>query len=741
MKRSTKKGFTIVELVIVIAIIAILAAVLIPTFASLIQKANESKDTQLVKNLNTALAADNKEHKTMTDALDAAVEFGYDVGKINASATGNEILWDSKNDVFCYLKDGKVEYIPETSLKNGAVAENETYKLWKIYTEAPTEQTFSIYWNSDKAFDKELTVGFDAGNNTATTALTYKGTAGNSVIIRTNSYDTVLTIDAVKDSVKHFDKVGSVVITAVAPKSYHEFGDVQGNISLANGRVVMESGSKASAVKVTATADDVSKGNATVAVDNTAAPTVAVVVPADVKTALEKAGGDNKLNASNDSVITDETTIANMDKFAGGLGTEDSPYLISNYDQLLNIKDAKSAYFKLTADIVIAKDAKVASGTDKCVTVYFSGTLDGNGHSITNNYEVHGSGNWFALFDKVTGKKTTVKNLTLNYGTTWFNIASHVNGNLTVENVVLTSNGNTVNVTESGNNYGVIASKCLGYSTYKDYNIVIKNVKSFVNVEAGNGYIGVWFGTANPNNNYTYENVINYGNVNAGSISYFFGNVGNSIFIDPMKSMVNSKKAINIKLVDSYNYGAIYGTNNSVLLSYGEGKDYLAENEAAMMKSINKEAGAIVKVSSSGNIAITKNADSSLTITKTSAAAKHVISYSTYWHFEDGNHALFTVTFDIDASEKNYYAHFASIKDGNTEGYKLLENSPRTCENGMQFYVAEKDGEVYYLFNNVNEYIYSTPEGTPTFNAASYPTVKVLAYDNSGKLIDYSIVK
>ena len=44
MKRSNKKGFTIVELVIVIAIIAILAAVLIPTFASLIQKANESND-------------------------------------------------------------------------------------------------------------------------------------------------------------------------------------------------------------------------------------------------------------------------------------------------------------------------------------------------------------------------------------------------------------------------------------------------------------------------------------------------------------------------------------------------------------------------------------------------------------------------------------------------------------------------------------------------------------------------
>ena len=42
MKRNTKKGFTLVELVIVIAVIAILSAVLIPTFSSVTKKAKES---------------------------------------------------------------------------------------------------------------------------------------------------------------------------------------------------------------------------------------------------------------------------------------------------------------------------------------------------------------------------------------------------------------------------------------------------------------------------------------------------------------------------------------------------------------------------------------------------------------------------------------------------------------------------------------------------------------------------
>ena len=46
MKKLNKKGFTIVELVIVIAVIAILAAVMIPTFGGMIKKANESAALQ-----------------------------------------------------------------------------------------------------------------------------------------------------------------------------------------------------------------------------------------------------------------------------------------------------------------------------------------------------------------------------------------------------------------------------------------------------------------------------------------------------------------------------------------------------------------------------------------------------------------------------------------------------------------------------------------------------------------------
>ena len=50
MKKNRRRGFTIVELVIVIAVIAILAAVLIPTFSNISEKAKKSAAQQAATN-------------------------------------------------------------------------------------------------------------------------------------------------------------------------------------------------------------------------------------------------------------------------------------------------------------------------------------------------------------------------------------------------------------------------------------------------------------------------------------------------------------------------------------------------------------------------------------------------------------------------------------------------------------------------------------------------------------------
>ena len=167
MRKTARKGFTIVELVIVIAVIAILAAVLIPTFASLVNKANQSTDTQLVRNLNTALRADmaDGKHATMTDALAAAAKFGYDVEKINASATDREILWDSENDLFCYYDtaNNTPAYVPEFE----PAEEVKLYQYWMISD--TTDVDFSVYYTGTETAIT-TTKGFDAGTTTGTRA-------------------------------------------------------------------------------------------------------------------------------------------------------------------------------------------------------------------------------------------------------------------------------------------------------------------------------------------------------------------------------------------------------------------------------------------------------------------------------------------------------------------------------------------------------------------------------------------
>lgn len=58
MLKKMKKAFTITELVIVIAVIAILAAVLIPTFTTVVNNANESAAMQEARSSWTGYSAD-----------------------------------------------------------------------------------------------------------------------------------------------------------------------------------------------------------------------------------------------------------------------------------------------------------------------------------------------------------------------------------------------------------------------------------------------------------------------------------------------------------------------------------------------------------------------------------------------------------------------------------------------------------------------------------------------------------
>ena len=64
MKKMNKKGFTIVELSIVIAVIAILSAVLVPTFSGMVKNSKNTAAIQGAQNAYTQYIAEVVDHET-----------------------------------------------------------------------------------------------------------------------------------------------------------------------------------------------------------------------------------------------------------------------------------------------------------------------------------------------------------------------------------------------------------------------------------------------------------------------------------------------------------------------------------------------------------------------------------------------------------------------------------------------------------------------------------------------------
>ena len=81
MKRNNKKGFTIVELVIVIAVIAILSTVLIPTFSGVRKSAQEAARKSNARNQYTQyISTETYDGATIDYLCDGTYHYDVDGG-------------------------------------------------------------------------------------------------------------------------------------------------------------------------------------------------------------------------------------------------------------------------------------------------------------------------------------------------------------------------------------------------------------------------------------------------------------------------------------------------------------------------------------------------------------------------------------------------------------------------------------------------------------------------------------
>ncbi len=111
--KNKHRGFTIVELVIVIAVVAVLAAVLIPTFSSIIKKANISKDTQAVRNMNIILTSESAASVPANSIILKDLLKSNGITDFNPQTKFHSFFWIEDKNVIVLADEGDTPVYPE----------------------------------------------------------------------------------------------------------------------------------------------------------------------------------------------------------------------------------------------------------------------------------------------------------------------------------------------------------------------------------------------------------------------------------------------------------------------------------------------------------------------------------------------------------------------------------------------------------------------------------------------------
>lgn len=203
--QNKKRGFTIIELVIVVSVIAILSAVLIPTFAGVIKRAKLSSDQQAVRNMNVEIALVAEENMDLEQAMNILDEAGY-----NALDT---LVPVSKNHAFFWDNANKTIVLVNTD--NNTVVYPENYKTafdsaWANLRDDGVKVISNL--NTATADDLETALELGAKKVTLTKDIKVKNNINmedTSTVIDLNGK----TLDASKQNDRPFNVDGNASLT------------------------------------------------------------------------------------------------------------------------------------------------------------------------------------------------------------------------------------------------------------------------------------------------------------------------------------------------------------------------------------------------------------------------------------------------------------------------------------------------------------------------------------------------
>lgn len=387
--KKLKKAFTLTELVIVIAVIAILAAVLIPTYTSLVRKANISSDIQLARNMNVALSTGSvSETETITtvDSMGDVVRIidyaGFNIAQLNPTTEGYRFVWDSTTNQILFLDSSFNVVFPEmnysTEISDWWLPVNKSSEL----TSAIVNQGYNIYITKDLSATVTLTHLIDFGvdaNATFSGTINYGTTTTaittDSSITVSGSINGTLNVNTTSATITHQGDIDNVSLTRIG--TYNETGFVANELSVVAGGVV---------VATSGYVNTFNNQSSTISTNN-----------GIIQTYQQPAESTTSTITNNGFISTLSVPVTVEDLIADNSSTFRSE--ISTLQDMLAFAQAvnsgatyEGVTVKLMNDINISSISDwtpIGCGQTNNVNNYFAGTFDGY-KSSTENYKIIG---------------------------------------------------------------------------------------------------------------------------------------------------------------------------------------------------------------------------------------------------------------------------------------------------------------------------------------------------------------
>jgi len=153
-----RRGFSLIELMFVVAIIVILAAVIIPNFTDITDRSKTARVSEDFSNFATALELYRADWGTFPIASATAVAVNSATGVFFQELTGQGKLNATTNKTITGFQGG-IEYVKEATLKNLVSPYNpkDTYyyqtddkgRAWVLYAEYVKKGKNMYVWRSD----------------------------------------------------------------------------------------------------------------------------------------------------------------------------------------------------------------------------------------------------------------------------------------------------------------------------------------------------------------------------------------------------------------------------------------------------------------------------------------------------------------------------------------------------------------------------------------------------------------